>query len=248
MKIPIDTHTHSISSGHAFSTVEEMARGAKENGVEMFVLAEHAPSMPGGPHIFHFNNMVMIPPYLEGVRVLRGAELNILDFEGAIDLPERNLKKLEFIVASLHNVCIEPGSREQNTMAMVRALQNPYIDVIGHPGNPYYELDVETVVKKTGELGKLVEINNHSFLYRKGSGDVCRGFIRLCKKHGVRITLASDAHIRFEIGDFEAALEALREEKFPEELIVNARCERFEEYLRQRAVRIDDAMGASCGK
>ncbi|MGI6168082.1 MAG: phosphatase [Christensenellales bacterium] len=239
MKIPIDTHTHSICGGHAFSTLEEMVCRAREKGIEMFALTEHTPSMPDGAYIYLFNNLEFIPPYVDGVRVLRGAELNILDFEGTVDLPEKNLKKLEFVVASMHDACIEPGSQEQNTAAMVGALRNPYVDVIGHPGSPQYELDVEAVVLETLRQGKLVEVNNHSFLYRAGSEETCRTFIRLCKRYGLRVAVASDAHISFEVGEFTAALAVLQEEEFPEQLIVNASRSRFEQYLQERTARIE---------
>ena len=86
---------------------------------------------------------------------------------------------------------------------------------------------------------KLIEINNHSFSFRKGSSPICRKFIRLCKKHDVRICVSSDAHICLRIGIFDDAILALQEENFPEELIVSRNLSSFREYLSERKNRIE---------
>ncbi len=53
MKIVVDSHTHSVASGHAYSTVQEMAREAPTNGIEMFALTDHGPAMKGAPYLYH---------------------------------------------------------------------------------------------------------------------------------------------------------------------------------------------------
>lgn len=116
MKIVADLHTHSIASGHAYSTIEEMAKGAKRAGLKMFAVAEHGPSMPGGPHLYYFYNIKVIPEVMEGVEVLRGAECNIVDREGNIDLDDEHLEKLDWVLAGFHIVCSPEGmSVAENT-------------------------------------------------------------------------------------------------------------------------------------
>ena len=129
----------------------------------------------------------------------------------------------------------------ENTQAMIGALQNPYVDIIGHPGNPQFEIDREAVVQEAKRQNKLLEINNHSFAFRKGSPSICREIIRLCKKHGVRISVGSDAHVCFRVGYFDEAVEALTDEGFPEELIVSRSMQTFDEYLAERKRRTGSA-------
>ena len=79
-----------------------------------------------------FCNFKVIPPVLEGVRLLFGCELNIVDYKGTIDLSEKMLKRLSYTVASLHDLCLKPGTREENTFAVVTALKNPYVTILGY--------------------------------------------------------------------------------------------------------------------
>ena len=84
MKFVADTHTHTISSGHAYSTLDELVKEASKKGLEVIAITDHTPAMPGGAHAFHFANLRIIPKEMYGVRILRGAETNIMDYEGHI--------------------------------------------------------------------------------------------------------------------------------------------------------------------
>ena len=91
MKIVLDTHAHTIVSGHAYNTIREMAQMAKEKGLEAFALTEHAPQMPGTCHEFYFQNLHIVPREMYGVRLFMGVELNIMNEKGEVDLPESTL-------------------------------------------------------------------------------------------------------------------------------------------------------------
>lgn len=238
MKILVDTHTHSISSGHAYSSLQEMAKEASMNGTLMFALTDHGPSMLGAPTLFHFGNLKAIPAVIYGVRVVKGVEANIIDFKGNTDMPDDYLKKLEFVIASLHEPCIEPGTIEENTAAFVNALRNPFIDAVGHPGNPQFEVDIDEVVKTALKYNKMIEINNHSFDVRKGSWENCVKFAAKCKEYGVRVVCGSDAHISFDIGHFPKVLKIFEEVGMPEELVLNTSLDKMEAYLKERKDRV----------
>ena len=75
MKIVLDTHAHTIVSGHAYNTIREMAQMAKEKGLEAFALTEHAPQMPGTCHEFYFQNLHIVPREMYGVRLFMGCLL-----------------------------------------------------------------------------------------------------------------------------------------------------------------------------
>lgn len=238
MRIVVDTHTHTVSSGHAYSTIQEMAREAPNNGIQMFAITDHGPAMKGAPFLYHFGNLNTIPDTLYGVRILKGVEANIIDYSGKTDMPDEYLMRLDFALASLHDICIVPQTMEEHTNALIGALKNPYIDAVAHPGNPQFNVDIEKVVRTAKEYNKFIEINNHSFYVRKGSEKNCREFLIQCKKHGVRVVTGSDAHISFEIGQFDKVYSLLEEVGMPEDLVMNTSIEKFDEYLKEKRARI----------
>ena len=146
------------------------------------------------------------------------------------------------MIASLHEVCIAPGTYTQNTDAFIAALNNPYVDILGHPGNPNYQYDYVAVIKEAARLKKLLEVNNYSFntkhAFRAGSRDTCKKIIRLAMENGVRICVGSDAHFCANVGKLEQAKAALEEMDYPEEMIVSRNLASFKEYLKEREARL----------
>lgn len=239
MEIQVDTHTHSVASLHAYSTISELVDGAKKRGLKGFVLTEHGPALQNGlPHPYYFGNLDVIPREIHGVRLFRGVELNIMDESGAVDLPVRYLKYLDFVMAGLHEACFAPASPESNTRAMIAALENPYVDCISHPGNPVYPIDYEEVVKAAARLGKALEINNSSFKVRKGSLENCGTVARLAHRYGCLTSCGSDAHYWEDVGRFETAIAVLTEAEVSESRIINSTMDGFTcFYKRRRAER-----------
>ena len=141
MRIIADMHTHTIASGHAYSTLQENLRAAKERGLLFMAMTEHGPAMPHAPHRYYFGNLSVLPREVDGVRLLTGVEANILNTDGELDLADRYLKRLEYVAVGLHRDCIPSGSQEENTAAILAALKNPYVDAIVHPGNPAFPID-----------------------------------------------------------------------------------------------------------
>ena len=86
MKTALDVHTHTVASGHAFSTLQEMVQAAADKGLQLLGITEHAPSLPGTCAPIYFRNLHVVPRRMYGVELLLGAELNILDYQGTIDL------------------------------------------------------------------------------------------------------------------------------------------------------------------
>jgi len=238
LRIVVDSHTHTISSGHAYSTVQEIAREAAGRGMEMFAITDHGPYIIGAPVPVHFGNLRVIPEEIYGVRVLRGIEANIVSFDGQIDLSEDYLRRLDFVLASFHDICIKPSNIEEHTNAMIKVLQNPFVDAVAHPGNPVFQVDIDKVVEAAKEYGKLIEINNHSFFVRTGSEENCAQFALKCKEKGVRIVCGSDAHISFDVGNFTNVYKLLENVDMPEELILSSSKEKFLEYVKTRKDRI----------
>ncbi len=238
MKLLIDTHTHTVESGHAYSTLRENAIFAFQQGLEAFVTSDHGPKVPASAPAFLIPILADVPDIIEGVRLVRGAEINILDADGGLDIAEKYLKYTEYAIASLHDVTFRSGDIAHNTAALIGALRNPYVDVIGHPGNPQFPVDIESIVKEAKAQGKLIEVNNHSFGIRKGCEENCARFVHLCKQHDVRIAVASDAHSCYNVGIFTKAIELLESCGFPEEMVVSRDWNSFSAYLDERKRRL----------
>ena len=234
MKIIADTHTHTIASTHAYSTVQEMVKQAQEIGLYAIAITDHAYNMPGSPGMWYFDNLSAIPEYLYGVRILKGIEANIIDYKGNIDVPLHIQKSLDWVVASVHGLLVEEKEDptiEKCTQLYLNVCKNPYVNVIGHSGSGEYKYDYEKVIPEFGKNGKLVEINNASFRCRKDSVKNCMEIANVCKKHNVPIIINSDAHFSTAVGAVDEAINALKEIDFPEHLIVNTNVERFKEYV-----------------
>ncbi len=234
MRLVVDTHTHTLSSGHSYSTLQENAKEAVLNGIEAIAMTDHGPSMLGAPSLVHFWNLKVIPKFIHGVRILKGAEVNITDYSGGLDIPGELLSRLEFVNASFHDITITPGTLEEHTNGLINALKNPYVDAVAHPGNTLYQVDIDRVVKVAAEYNKLIEINNSSFEVRKGSEANCIKFVEKCKMYGVRVSCGSDAHICHDIGKFDHVLRILKAAKMPEELVICTSLEKIEGYLHER--------------
>lgn len=232
----LDVHTHTVASGHAYSTIREMADMASKKGVELLGITEHAPHMPGTCHNFYFSNLKAVPRQINGVELLMGVELNIIDSEGHVDLDESMLMDMDVTIASLHPPCYNSGSVKENTLAFLNVLKNPYVDIIGHPDDDRFKIDYDTFVCAVKENGKLIEVNNSSLKPqgpRKNAANNYHILLDLCKKYNQPIILGSDAHIDVDILNFDRAQKVLDEVSFPEDLIINDSVDKLKKYVNK---------------
>lgn len=235
MKIELDVHTHTIASGHAFSTLQEMAQAAAGKGLKLLGITEHSPGIPGSCDPIYFRNLHVVPRQMYGIELLLGAEINILDCNGNIDMDEYYLKMLDLRIAGIHSLCYTHGSAEENTEGLVKVISNPYINIISHPGDGTAKLNFEPLVIAAKEHHTLLEINNSSLKPCRNKPDAKNNnleILRLSKKYEVPVILGSDAHISFDIATYDYALQLVSETDFPEELIMNTDMKKFKEYLR----------------
>lgn len=241
-KYKIDMHTHTVSSGHAYSTITENARYAASIGIEYLGMTDHAPNMPGSCGALHFLNLKVVPEYIEGVRIFRGIELNIMDYEGKLDksIRKKIIKNLDIAIASLHLPCIKPGTEEENTAALVNTMNNPFINIIGHPGDPRYPINIRKVVSTARDTQTLLELNNSSFNPdngRSGGEAVAIDILKECKRQDMPVILGSDSHYHTYIGNFERCEKLLNEAEFPDELVINYSTKQFDDFVRYKKER-----------
>jgi len=230
----LDVHTHTVASGHAFSTVQEMAQTAAQKGLQILGITEHAPGIPGTCHPIYFRNLHVVPRHMYGVRLLLGAELDILDTRGTLDLDEFYYEHcLDIRIAGIHSLCWKGGTREENTAGMVAAIRNPWTHIISHPGDGTADLLFEPIVLAAKETHTLLEINSSSLMpFRNKAAAKPNNLeiLRLCKRYEVPVILGSDAHISFSIADYQYALPLLAETEFPEALVMNDKPAWFLQY------------------
>jgi len=211
----------------------ENAKYASEIGIQVLGTTDHGPSMPGAPHLWHFGNFKVLPKEIYGVRMLYGCETNIIDADGNLDLPLEMQGNLDIIIASLHEPLMEGDkSADFNTTAILKAMDNSNVNILGHLGNPKFKINEEEIVKKAKEKNILIEINNSSFITsRIGSEGTCIKIAKLCKKFKTKIIVNSDAHFCYSIGDFTIAEVMLTEIGMPEELILNLDKEKLMDFI-----------------
>lgn len=238
MKFLADLHIHTISSGHAYSTVLENARAAADKGLEMIAITDHGPAMPGAPHIYHFGNLRILPDELFGVRILKGVEANVIDRAGNLDLPVDRLAPLDIVLAGLHSICTPEGSVEENTEMMVNALKNPWVDILVHPGNPEFLIDAEAVVQAATEYDVAIEINNSSLkLSRIGSRPYCEKILGLAKQYKTKIIVGTDSHFALSIGNFSEAIALLEKYEIDPNTVLNTSIASINSHLARRSNR-----------
>ena len=239
MKDLLDVHTHTTASGHAYGTLHENILAAKAKGLELIGISDHAPQMPGSANELYFLNFRVIPREISGVKVMMGAELNILDYSGSTDLSARALKSLDYAIASLHDPCIDAGNVAENTAALIGAMKNPCVVIIGHPDNPNYPVDFEKLAKAAADNHVLLELNNTSYdpqSHRAGSRENAKLMLAACKKFSASVIMGSDAHINFDVGNHKFSQEVLKENNFPQELIVNDDVKKFLNFVKFRKI------------
>lgn len=236
MNLRIDTHSHTVASGHAYNTIDEMAKSAFDKGIELLAITEHAPAMPGTCHAFYFHNLRVVNRHRHGVELLLGAELNIIDYEGHVDLDEVSLNCLDIAIASLHPPCIKPGTAIENTNALIAAMKNPHVKIIGHPDDARFPIEYERLVYAAKEHHVLLELNNNSLNpggFRPGALDNNIIMLNLCKEYQVPITLGSDAHVVEDIANTCYSSDVLALTNFPDSLIINDSVERFKQFIKE---------------
>lgn len=237
MKIAIDTHTHTLASGHAYNTIREMASMAADKGLDALAITEHAPLMPGSCQLFYFQNLRVMPREMYGIEILFGTELNIMDENGTVDLPDKLLKELDITIASIHPPCYgEDKGKELNMTAYINTMKKDCIDIIGHPDDGRFAVDYDVLAKMAKETKTLLEINNSSLKpggFRRDTYINALEMLRCCKKYGTMITVGSDAHTDVDIANCTYAEKVLKEAEFPEELIANLTLDKLKASLKR---------------
>ena len=226
VKYPCDLHTHSIASGHGTSdTIFCMAGAAGRKGITLLGISDHGPATCAAAKPSYFRSLAHAPRRRCGIEVLYGAEVSIVDPEGNVDLPDDVLACLDYVIISMHPHILTPGNAADNTRAFLLAMRHPKVKIIGHPDDPRFPLDYETLVRAAAENHIFPEINNCSLDpagYRGDTRENIRTLLEYCGRFRTPVILSSDAHGAGGIGDFAFAEAMLSETGFPAELVAGS--------------------------
>lgn len=237
MKYKIDLHTHSNVSTHAYNTIDELIDEAKKKGLLAIALTNHGPSMPDAPHPYHFANLKVLPDIINGIRLYKGIEANIISKDGDIDLPQKYKKELEVVLAGFHGqtAYLEDETSDINTKTLINVIKNGEVDILAHLGNPSYPFNHEEVVRYASKHMVAIEINNSSFgKSRVGSKENCLHLLKLCKQYDCFLSLGSDTHYKSDIGNFSNIESYFQEYQIDPQKILNTSTDILDKFLRMR--------------
>lgn len=233
-----DVHTHTIASGHGSNaTITDMAKAAAARNLKMLGISDHGPATLGGGRLSYFMNLKYAQRERLGIKMLYGAEANIINMKGNLDLSDNVLKGLDYVIASMHHPTIKPGSVEENTAAYINAMKNPYVSIIGHCDDTKFPVDPFQLFAAAMKNHVLLEINNSSLSPEGYRGDTKYTdliLLNLSVHFNYPVLFSSDSHGTKHVGDFTYAAAAAGLAGVPRHLILNHSAAAFLSFLSEK--------------
>jgi DNA polymerase (family X) len=222
-----DVHMHTtVTDGK--NSILEMAQAGLAYGYEYIAITDHTKNLAmtfgldDERALEHIRNIRKVDADMAGkIRVFVGIEVDILG-DGALDLSDEVLAQMDVVIASVHSLFSQ--SREEMTARILRAIENPYVRILGHPtgrkllSRDAYELDLPAILKRAGELGVAVEHNADP-----NRLDLCDRDLRMAKENGCRIIVNTDAHHVSSLEKMQYGIRQLRRAWLSPDDVLNTR-------------------------
>jgi DNA polymerase (family 10) len=209
-----DLHMHTVATDGR-NSIREMADAALACGYQYIAITDHSKNlaMTNGLDekraLEHIRRIREVDRQMEGrIRVFTGIEVDILG-DGALDLDDSVLAEMDIVIASVHTRFEQ--SREEMTARVLRAIENPYVRILGHPTGRLllrrepFAIDLGAVLRRAAELGVAVEHNAAPERLDLSDRD-----LRLAKEHGCRIVIDTDSHDARNLGRMSYGIRQLR--------------------------------------
>jgi DNA polymerase (family 10) len=195
MRGDLQMHT-TASDGHA--SIEEMAGAAKQLGYQYILITDHSKAVTvangldekrAAEHIRHIH---AARKKVKGIEIWAGSEVDIMG-DGSLDYPDELLKQFDIVLVSVHSRMTMPA--EEMTTRLLRALENPYVRILGHPTGRQilrrdpFQFDLEKVFAAAKKLGVILELNGNPERL-----DLCDRHVKLARDRGMKIIISTDAH------------------------------------------------------
>jgi len=191
----LQMHT-TASDGHA--SIEEMAGAAKQLGYQYILITDHskavtvANGLDEKRAVEHIHRIHAARKKVQGIEIWAGSEVDIMG-DGSLDYPDELLKQFDIVLASVHSRMTMPA--EEMTTRLLRALENPYVRILGHPTgrqvlrrDPFL-FDLEKVFAAAKKFGVILELNGNPERL-----DLCDRHVKLARDRGMKIIISTDAH------------------------------------------------------
>ena len=194
-----DLHVHSTWSDGSLE-IDDLVREQVAKGYAYTALTDHSKGLGVARGLSEerlLEQIAAVNAYnrkLKGFRILTGTEVNIRN-DGSLDYDDAMLKKLDVVVASVHTGFKQ--SKEQLTQRIVRAMQNPYVSIIGHVSGRLigerdaYDLDMEQILDAAAKTRTALEINAYPLRL-----DLSESYVKTAKEKNVPIVISTDSHAR----------------------------------------------------
>jgi DNA polymerase (family 10) len=222
-----DVHMHTMETDGK-NTIREMADAGVARGYEYIAITDHSKNLAmtmgldDKRAVEHIKRIRAVDQEMEGkIRVFAGIEVDILS-DGALDLSDEVLAQMDVVIASVHSLFNMPA--EQMTERMLRAIENPYVKILGHPTGRLllrregYAVDVEALLKKAAQVGCAVEHNAYPDRL-----DLCDRDLRRAKELGCRIVVNSDSHHTSHLAKMHYGVKQLRRAWLTKADVLNTR-------------------------
>lgn len=223
-----DLHTHSVTSIHAYSTINENIQGAVNRGLKYIASTDHY--FKYDDRMYNINleqgyfSLRRISRTENRIKFISGIEFNVCEDDG---MPEK-LRFFPWIIASCHNGFIKNKTLDDIKKDLTYKIENKLITTVGHPDkflnqkfdDENYKEFYKWLIDICKKNNIYIELNNASCKY-EDCHDLLIYWLTLAKENNVMISLGSDAHYFLEVGDFTDTIKILEEVNFPSELILN---------------------------
>lgn len=234
-----DVHMHTVATDGK-NTIREMAEAGIARGYEYIAITDHSKNLAmtfgldDKRALEHVRAIREVDADMAGkIRVFAGIEVDILG-DGTLDLSDEVLAQMDVVIASVHSLFNQP--REEMTARILRAIENPYVRILGHPTGRKllqrdpYELDLPAILRRAGELGVAVEHNADP-----NRLDLCDRDLRMAKELGCRVVVSTDAHHTSSLDKMQYGIRQLRRAWLTPDDVLNTRgADQFMAALRPR--------------
>lgn len=237
----VDFHVHSLASLHAYNTIWECAHEAERKGLKAIAITDHfGPNFLNGSLFQHYASITQlhkIKRKVNNIVIFPGVEIDIVDRDGNLAFGDRYfdfdkeksvlqklLEKTALVIVSYHDW---KNSGEDMTQMLKKVLNYPEIDILGHCDRIKAPYNMRDVIKVASENKKIIELNCKSLSLGEVSKKGILELVSLCDEYKVTVSIGSDAHFLYEIGEFDNMLKVLESIDFPKSLILNSNWEKI---------------------